>query len=792
MKSVLTSVFIIYKGGDEMPKFPYKQMGVSIDREFRNDLNETLKDIESDIKELNGAQLGALEAANEAETQALYAEEQGNFAEEKGTYAGEQGDFAKAQATYSKEQGDYSKSQGDYAKQIGDNVKTQWLTAVNTYSNIATTYPSPKFGDTVQTIDDSKIYRYENGQWKFTQQYSANALTDVQNKIGDLSQNKADKIYLDTQLSYIGNASPKSAYATLTALQTDFPTGATGIFVVQEDGKWYYWNSSSWVAGGTYQSTGIAEDSISPRMAKFLTKSTNLFNRNKVTDGLLDHTTGNITASTNDVVTDFIEASPNLYYGSYPSGQFSFYDKNKVFISGVTNTNFSTNRKAPANAAFIRFGLTKTNFNWVGANGEKTQLNSSPATFPSTPAYEDYYIKFGDLTLKSENIPQDVMAYISANLSASSISPEKTNFMEINTSAIKLDSLLTKGSLDYTTGTVSASTTDYASSRIDLTKFLNKFVVSSVPASATVFDKNGAVLSTFANLNGVASRKIVSNASYMILGITGANYNGALTLNPGTIIKFFDAAQTGITLVPYEDPTPKLKNVLVPYNALANTPIDINKINLSAYDYLKALFVNGIACGDSITEGARETTNDAFRAKSYPVYLSRMSGWNVTNGGESGATTLRWWQVDYPKFNFADYDFAIIKLGQNSGLTDTLAADTASTPYADTNTGAYCKIIEGMKAQNPKIKIFLCSIENVNDAISNGVIQQIAAKYNLPYLDLANNGLFNIMSNEYHLNGANQTHGVHYNTIGYVTLAKVIYMSIMKWINSNYSTFRDY
>lgn len=63
-----------------MPKFPYRQLGVDLDRTYRNDLNQNLKDIEADIKELGTSHLTALEAANEAETQALYALEQAEYA----------------------------------------------------------------------------------------------------------------------------------------------------------------------------------------------------------------------------------------------------------------------------------------------------------------------------------------------------------------------------------------------------------------------------------------------------------------------------------------------------------------------------------------------------------------------------------------------------------------------------------------------------------------------------------------------------------------------------------------
>jgi hypothetical protein len=66
-----------------------------------------------------------------------------------------------------------------------DNNINNWLMAVNTFSDISTNYPTPKLGDTVQTVSDSKIYRFDGDIWINTQQYSANALTNIQNKVGD-------------------------------------------------------------------------------------------------------------------------------------------------------------------------------------------------------------------------------------------------------------------------------------------------------------------------------------------------------------------------------------------------------------------------------------------------------------------------------------------------------------------------------------------------------------------------------------------------------------------------------
>jgi hypothetical protein len=43
---------------------------------------------------------------------------------------------------------------------------------------------------------------------------------------------------------------PTGAYTTLTELQTTYPSGNNGIFLVGE--VYYYWNGTEWVSGGTF------------------------------------------------------------------------------------------------------------------------------------------------------------------------------------------------------------------------------------------------------------------------------------------------------------------------------------------------------------------------------------------------------------------------------------------------------------------------------------------------------------------------------------------------------------
>ena len=48
----------------------------------------------------------------------------------------------------------------------------------------------------------------------------------------------------------------------LAASSTSGMTDKTHVYVNTTDGNWYYYNGSSWISGGVYQATGIAESSI--------------------------------------------------------------------------------------------------------------------------------------------------------------------------------------------------------------------------------------------------------------------------------------------------------------------------------------------------------------------------------------------------------------------------------------------------------------------------------------------------------------------------------------------------
>jgi len=64
----------------------------------------------------------------------------------------------------------------------------------------------------------------------------------------------------------LGSGSPSGVYATVALLTSAYPTGNTKIYLVTADGTWRYWTAGAWTSGGTYQSTGIAPNSVAKTM----------------------------------------------------------------------------------------------------------------------------------------------------------------------------------------------------------------------------------------------------------------------------------------------------------------------------------------------------------------------------------------------------------------------------------------------------------------------------------------------------------------------------------------------
>lgn len=170
---------------------------------------------------------------------------------------------------------------------------------------------------------------------------------------------KANTADVNAQFASIVSGTPKGAYATVTELQTAYPTGTTGVFIISADGYWYYWNGSTWTAGGPYQSVGLANGSITEKMLFFVpvvgTRSKNLLNKATITAGMyVNYLSGVLQASASFSASDYIEILPSTSYYKNDNQQFAFYDAAKTFISGVSSSN---NLNTPSNARYVRITI---------------------------------------------------------------------------------------------------------------------------------------------------------------------------------------------------------------------------------------------------------------------------------------------------------------------------------------------------------------------------------------------------------------------------------------------------
>jgi hypothetical protein len=87
-------------------------------------------------------------------------------------------------------------------------------------------------------------------------------LADTGDQISELGTNKADIGFVISQISTIGDGSPKEVFATFADLVAAYPSGTTGIFVVNADGHRYSWSGTEWVSGGFYQAIALDNGAV--------------------------------------------------------------------------------------------------------------------------------------------------------------------------------------------------------------------------------------------------------------------------------------------------------------------------------------------------------------------------------------------------------------------------------------------------------------------------------------------------------------------------------------------------
>jgi hypothetical protein len=242
----------------------------------------------------------------------------------------------------------------------------------------------------------------------------SNAETQLAQSASQISTHTTQIAANATAISNIGNASPKGTYATLTALQTAFPTGTTGIYVVTADGGWYYWNGTAWTKGGTYQSTGISNKTVDPNKTTFLETYTNLFDQTKVGTGVVSNANGTIVAGSSYSYSDYIAVTPNTSYTISKCYDMAFYDSNKAYVSGVSPGGQVKTVMSPTNAAYLRVTFANTDLS-------TSMLSNSP--LPSV------YFPYGvNMQIVDSNFNNTINNSISTYKTNNPTTPNQTTF----------------------------------------------------------------------------------------------------------------------------------------------------------------------------------------------------------------------------------------------------------------------------------------------------------------------------------------------------------------------------
>jgi hypothetical protein len=162
---------------------------------------------------------------------------------------------------------------------------------------------------------------------------------------------------LDSEVSALASGSPAGTYANLAALDAADPDHAK-IYITLDDGKWCYHNGSAFVAGGVYQATSPALDSINPKHTTFFDKpaSPNLFDNATITAGhYVGHGSGVLIANADYYTSDYIAVDAETAYWFNHIGFYAEYDSGKTFISGGIKGDGIQTLTTSATTAFIRF-----------------------------------------------------------------------------------------------------------------------------------------------------------------------------------------------------------------------------------------------------------------------------------------------------------------------------------------------------------------------------------------------------------------------------------------------------
>ena len=254
-----------------------------------------------------------------------------------------------------------------------------------------------------------------------------------------------------------------------------------------------------------------------------------------------------------------------------------------------------------------------------------------------------------------------------------------------------------------------------------------------------------------------------------------------------------------VTEATYDDGTkliPKLKAYSAYLKDIELSPIGIESLkeqiaerfcNYQGGDF--AVFNKCLCIGDSLTAGVFNYYDSGTIMNwvgepqySYPTYLKKISGVDVVNMGHGGYTSADWYN-EYKDTDLSGYDIALIQLGVND------AGQYGG--WTQTSIDAFINIINKLKTDNAKIKIFVSTITPVTaytgtsiDAVSQGIRDLVKTlnDKDVILVDMAKYG---------HTAESDAYNCQHLSAYGYWRLAKDWYNIVSYLISTNKMNYRE-
>lgn len=227
-------------------------------------------------------------------------------------------------------------------------------------------------------------------------------------------------------------------------------------------------------------------------------------------------------------------------------------------------------------------------------------------------------------------------------------------------------------------------------------------------------------------------------------------------------------------------------NMRISYPQLAKSVIQtISNDTKNPCEYTESkecIVFNKILCiGDSLTDGQFDYKVDGvtkeFNDKryAYPTYLKALTGRDITNVGDAGESTVSWFELHGTE-DFSGHDACIIALGRNDEIAEI---------STEARVNAMNNIIAKVKADNPQIKIFICTQINyyhysIVDTINADMATVVEQNIDCYLLDIHTYGSM-VFANDAHS---------HCTAVGYYKLAQEIFNYISYVMHNNPTEFK--